>query len=74
MSEKSTTAEKANAYKIYSELNKAIFRDFIEHQGDDVFKYSGFNRFDRPSLSSIAIIAAKAIMNNPRLNVVLKKG
>jgi len=74
MPEDKTSADKMNAYKIYCELNQVIFKHFIEHQGDDVFKYSGFSRFDRTSLSSIAISAARAIMNDPRLNVVLKKG
>jgi len=39
-----------------------------------VLKESCIARYDRPLLSAIANIATTAVMNDPRLNVVLRKG
>lgn len=69
-----STAEKRNSYKIHCQVSQAIFRELIEQQGCDVFKHTPVGRFDRPMLSTIANVATRAVMKEPRLNVVLKKG
>jgi len=68
-----TTADKRNAYSIRCFVSQAIFKEFIVAQGDECFKYTKFPLFDRPELSVLAGIATKAIMKDPRLNVVLRK-
>lgn len=69
-----TTADKVNAYKIRVQIDQAIFKKFIISQGDEVLRHTVVGSFDRPLLSALANIATSAIMNEPRLNVVLKKG
>jgi len=69
-----STAEKANSYKIQYRIDQAIFKELIEQQAGEVFKHTLVARFDRPMLSTIANVATRAIMKDPRLNVVLKKG
>lgn len=51
-----------------------IFRELIIEQGGEVLKGTIVGRFDRPMLSTLAHIATTAIMKDPRLNVVLRKG
>lgn len=68
-----STAEKRNSYKIRSRVDQAIFKELIEQQGGEVFRHTAVGRFDRPMLSTIAGVAAKAVMKDERLNVVLKK-
>lgn len=68
-----STKDKRNAYRIRSRVDQAIFRELIEQQAGDLFKGTLVARFDRPMLSTIAGVAAKAVMRDERLNVVLKK-
>ena len=42
-------------------------------QGDEVLKGTVVGRYDRPLLSCLAGIATRAIMNEPGVDVVLKK-
>jgi len=71
--ERTTTAQKKNAYPIRRQISQAIFREYIVAQGDEIMKNTAVSRFDRPMLSCLSDIAARAIMNEPRLNVVLRK-
>lgn len=73
MSKAKMTAQKRNAYDIRGEVSQSIFREFIVAQGDDTLKYTIVGKFDRPLLSTLAGIATRAVMKDPRLNVVLKK-
>ena len=68
-----TTADKTNAYKIRIVISQAIFKQLLVKQGGEILKDSPVGRFDRPLLSCLANIATSAIMNEPRLNVVLRK-
>jgi len=74
MTQERTTAQKRNAYKIRIAISQAIFRELIIQQGGEVLKESCIARYDRPLLSAIANIATTAIMKDPRLNVILRKG
>ena len=74
MSQAKVTADKTNAYKIRIEISQAIFKQLIVKQGDAILKDTPVGRFDQPMLSCLANIATSAIMNEPRLNVVLRKG
>ena len=74
MSSEKTTAQKKNAYKIRIRISQAIFKELIIEQGGDVLKGTVLGRFDRPLLSAVANIATTAVMKDPRLNVVLRKG
>lgn len=73
MSRERTTAQKKNAYPIRRQISQAIFREFIVAQGDAILKNTAVCRFDRPMLSCLADIATRAIMKEPRLDVILKK-
>ncbi len=73
VAEKKTTAQKRNAYNIRGFVSQAIFREFIIAQGDEVLKGTLVGQFDRPLLSALSNIATRAIMKEPRLNVVLRK-
>ena len=73
MTQEKTTAEKKNAYKIRVRIDQMIFRAFLTEQGGDVLKGTIVNDFDRPLLSALAHIATTAVMQDPRLNVVLRK-
>ena len=68
-----STANKANAYKIRSEITQAIFKQLLVKQGSVILKDTLVGRFDAPLLSCIADIATSAIMNEQKLNIVLKK-
>jgi len=74
MANEKTTAQKKNAYKIRVRISQAIFRELITEQGGEILKGTVLGRFDRPLLSAIANIATTAVMRDPRLNVVLRKG
>jgi len=74
MAKAKTTAQKRNAYKIRIAISQAIFKELIIQQGGEVLKESCIARYDRPLLSAIANIATTAIMNEPRLDVVMRKG
>ena len=74
MTQGKTTAQKRNAYDIRFRISQAIFKEFIVSQGGDILKSTAVGGFDMPLLSCLANIAAKAIMSEPRLNVVLRKG
>jgi len=74
MSSEKTTADKRNAYRIRVAIDQAIFKQLIVKQGDAILKDTPVGRFDQPMLSCLANIATSAIMNEPRLNVVLRKG
>ena len=54
-------------------IDQAIFKQLIVKQGDTILKDTPVGRFDRPMLSCLANIATSAIMNEPRLDVVLRK-
>jgi len=69
-----TTAQKKNAYKIRIRIDQMIFRELLTEQGGEVLKGTVVGSFDRPLLSALANIATTAIMKDPRLNVVLRKG
>ena len=73
MSKEKTTAGKRNAYNIRGAISQAIFREYIFAQGEESYQFTAFAKFDRLSLSALAGIAARAIMKEPRLNVVLRK-
>ena len=73
MTQEKTTATKKNAYKIRIEMSQAIFKAFIEEQCGEIMRGTVFACFNRPLLSSIANLAASAVMRDPRLNVVLRK-
>ena len=73
MSKAKVTADKTNAYKIRIEISQAIFKQLLVKQGDAILKDTPVGRFDRPLLSTLSFIATSAIMNEPRLNVVLRK-
>ena len=73
MSKERTTADKSNAYKIRIVVDRAIFKQLILKQRGDILKDTVVGRFDMPLLSCLSNIAASAIMNEPRLDVVLKK-
>ncbi len=73
MSTEKTTAQKRNAYRIRATVSESIFGGFRVAQGDEVLKGTAVGRFDMPLLSTLANIATRAIMNEPRLDVVLKK-
>lgn len=73
MTQERTTAQKKNAYDIRGRVSQAIFKELIVQQGNEVLKHTAVGRFDRPLLSCLAGIATRAIMNEPRLNVVLRK-
>jgi len=73
MAKDKTTAQKRNAYKVRIEISQAIFKQLLFEQGGEVLKESVIARYDRPLLSAIANIATTAIMQDPRLNVVLKR-
>lgn len=73
MGKAETTAQKKNAYEILGVISQAVFKELIVAQGDDALKYTIVGKFNRPLLSTLAVIAARSIMHNPRLNVVLKK-
>lgn len=74
MSSEKTTADKRNAYRIRIAIDQAVFKQLIVKQGDTILKDTPVGRFDGPMLSCLANIATSAIMNDPRLNVVLRKG
>ena len=74
LSEERTTLQKRNAYRIRTQISHTIFRELIIEQGGEILKGTIVGRFDRPLLSCLANIATKAIMKDPRLNVVLRKG
>lgn len=74
MTQAKTTADKINAYKIRQVMSQAVFKQLVVKQGDEILKNTIVARFDRPLLSCLSNIATSAIMNEPRLNVVLKKG
>jgi len=74
MTKEQTTADKSNAYKIRIVISQVIFKQLIVKQGDEILKDTAVGRFDNPLLSALANIATSAIMNEPRLNVVLRKG
>lgn len=73
MSKAETTAQKKNAYNIRIAVDRAIFKEFVVAQGSNVWRGTVVSRFDTPLMSALAMIATKAIMKNPRLDVVLKK-
>ena len=73
MSQAETTAQKKNAYNIRGVVSQAVFREFIVAQGDEALKHTSFCKFDRPLLNTLAGIATRSIMKDPRLDVVLKK-
>jgi len=64
------TADKKNAHKIQSELNQAVFKEFL-------FARNGYgivlSDLDRPQLDYIAKVAARAVMKDPKIDVVLKR-
>lgn len=67
------TKDKKNAYKIRSKISEAIFLELRVSQGDEILRHTAVGRFDMPLLSCLANIATRAIMKEPRLDVVLKK-
>ena len=73
MSKAKVTADKSNAYKIRIVISQAIYKQLLVKQGDKVLRHTAVGRFDGPMLSCLANIATSAIMNEPRLNVVLRK-
>ena len=73
MPKERTTAQKRNAYDIRGRVSQAIFKEFIVAQGDEVLKRTVVGNFDMPLLSALANIATRAIMEDSRLNVVLRK-
>ena len=74
MTQEKTTAQKKNAYRIRVRIDQMIFRELITEQGGEVLRGTVVGSFDRPLLSALAHIATTAIMKDPRLNVVLRKG
>jgi len=73
MSKAKVTANKSNAYKIRIVISQAIFKQLLVKQGDAILKNTPVGKFDNPMLSCLSFIATSAIMNEPRLNVVLRK-
>lgn len=73
MTQEKRTADKANAYKIRIVIDRAIFKQLLVKQGGEMLKNTIIAKFDTPMLSCLANIATSAIMNEPRLNVVLRK-
>lgn len=73
MTQEKRTADKSNAYKIRIVISQAVFKQLIVKQGDAILKDTAVGRFDKPLLSCLSNIATSAIMNEPRLNVVLRK-
>jgi len=73
MSKAKVTADKTNAYKIRIVISQAIFKQLLVKQGDAILKDTPVGRFDPPLLSTISFIATSAIMNDPKLDVVLRK-
>ena len=73
MAQEKTTADKSNAYKIRIVASQAIFKRLLLKQGDALLKDTPVGCFDQALLSCLAGIATTAIMNEPRLNVVLRK-
>jgi len=69
-----TTAQKKNAYRIRVRIDQMIFRELLIEQGGEVLKGTVVGSFDRPLLSALANIATTAIMKDPGLNVILRKG
>jgi len=69
-----TTAQKKNAYRIRVRIDQMIFRELIIEQGGEVLKGTVVGSFDRPLLSALSNIATTAIMKDPGLNVILRKG
>jgi len=74
MAQPKTTADKSNAYKIRIVISQAIFKQLLVKQGDEILKNTAVGSFDAPMLSCLSFIATSAIMNDPKLNVVLRKG
>ena len=68
-----TTATKRNAYRIRTEVSAAIFKEFRERQCCGVMRGTIFANFNMPLLSSIANLATRAVMQDPKLDIVLKK-
>ena len=73
MTQGKRTADKSNAYRIRVVIDRAIFGQLLVKQGDVILKDTPVGRFDLPMLSCLANIATSAVMNEPRLNVVLRK-
>ena len=74
MSSEKTTAQKKNAYKIHIRISQAIFKELIKQQDGEELKHTAMACVGRPMLSTLSNIATSAIMKEPRLNVVLRKG
>jgi len=68
------SAKKRNAYSIRSQVSAAIFKEFREQQCGDALKGTVFASFNMPLLSSIANLATRGLMKDPKLNIVLRKG
>jgi len=73
MSKAKVTADKVNAYKIRIVISQAVFKQLLVKQGDAILKDTPVGRFDKPMLSCLSFIATSAIMNEPKLDVVLRK-
>lgn len=73
MTQEKRTADKSNAYKIRIVIDRAIFKQLLLKQGGEILKDTAVGKFDTPLLSCLANIATSAVMNDPRLNVVLRK-
>jgi hypothetical protein len=69
-----TTAQKKNAYKIRTAVDRAIFTEFQIARESNDWRGTVISSFDIPLISALANIATRAVMQTPRLNVVLKKG
>lgn len=67
------TADKSNAYRIRIVVSQAIFKQLLVKQGDAILKDTPVGKFDNPLLSCLSNIATSAIMNEPHLDVVLRK-
>jgi len=74
MTQAKITADKTNAYKIRIVISQAVYKQLLVKQGDEILKNTPVGRFDCSLLSTISFIATSAIMNDPKLNVVLRKG
>ena len=64
------TKDKSNACKIRSRVHQAVFKAFLGND-DRATWLSGM--CNRPELSAIADLATKAVMQETRLEIVLKK-
>jgi len=73
MTQKKTTAQKKNAYKIHNRISQVVFRELIIEQDGVVLKDTVVGSLDRPLLSALSNIVTSAIMKDPYLNVVLRK-